>query len=141
MNGGSVPGYAHDRLIAGKGLSLDAERTGGPMGSATWRITNGIIDIEIYSDRGLMGAAAGRHGGRTFDVAVWARALSAGVANSVAIDEQIDFLADNLEVITQLVQAEPEIETKLRDINWVAVKDRLNLSPEANREAPGSWIN
>jgi hypothetical protein len=72
---------------------------------------------------------------------VWARALSAGVTNNVTIDEQIDFLADNLEVITQLVQAEPEIETKLRDINWVAVKDRLNLSPEANREAPESWID
>lgn len=141
MSRGNLPEYARERLMDGKGLALDVERTGGPMGSATWRLTNGIIDIEVYSDRGRMGAAAGRHGGRTFDVGVWARVLDATIASGSTIDDQIDFFADRIDVITRVVEREPGIETKLSDANWVAVKDRLDLSPDARRSAPESWTN
>jgi hypothetical protein len=102
-------------------------------------MTNGIVDIEIYSDRGIMGVAAGKHGGRTFDIDVWARVLSTQASSNMAVEHQIDFFADRLEVITDLVDSEPDIETKLRDLNWVAVKDRLGIDPDARRDAPESW--
>jgi hypothetical protein len=72
---------------------------------------------------------------------VWSKVLGVQVTRDAQIGQQVDFFVDNLEVITRLVQADPEIEAKLRDINWVAVKDRLNLSPEANRDDPGSWLD
>jgi hypothetical protein len=141
MTGAGLPAYAHERLVGGKGLTLDAERTGGPMGSATWRLTNGIVDIEVYSDRGKLGAAAGKHGGRTFQVSVWARVLRASATDHLAFEPQVDFFADHLEPITRIVEGEPDIETKLRDVNWVAVRDRLGLSPDAQRGAPGTWTH
>ncbi len=139
MSTGSIPSYAHERLVGDVGLSADTERGGGPMGSGSWRLTNGIVDIEVYSDRGRLGVAAGRHGGRTFGVGVWAGAVGASVANSLTFEEQIDYFASTLEVITRLVQAVPEIEAKLRDINWESVKDLLGLPPDAQRDDPKSW--
>lgn len=139
MSSSSMPAYAYERLIDDKGLSLDVERTGGPMGSATWRMTNSIIDIEVYSDRGRMGAAAGKHGGSAFGVGVWARLLDDSATDDMTLEQQIDFFVERLDVITRIGEREPDLEEKLRDINWIAVKNRLGLHPDAKRDAPETW--
>jgi hypothetical protein len=57
----------------------------------------------------------------------------------MTLEQQIDFFADCLEVITQLVAGEPDIEARLRDTNWIAVRDRLGIDPNAQRDVPESW--
>src|SRR5215216_5930493 len=110
MTSGSLPDAVQARL-SGVGLALIQADTGGPMGSANWRYSDGVVDIEVYNDRGRMGASAGRAGGDTFQHVVWARVFGSPASTTATLDEQLDFFLQHLQQIRDAVTHDPAIDT------------------------------
>lgn len=116
------------------GFALVNALTGGPMGSANWRFSDGIVDVEIINDRGHLAATAGPHGGPAFEAEVWANLMEVQLPGQ-SVEQHVGFFLQNLNEIRSLI-TEPNIETRLRDTNWIRVKERLGLDPSLKR--PGS---
>jgi hypothetical protein len=132
--GGPFPEGLESKLLGFEFVLVD-ERTGGPMGSANWRFTNGVVDIEVYGDRGDLGIVAGPRGSRTFQAKVWARILDVEEP-AQTFGDHVNFFLDRYVDIGEAIDSEPAIEEKVRDINWVFIKEHLGLDSNARR--PGA---
>jgi hypothetical protein len=85
-------------------LSPGEVSTGGPMGSGRWLFTSDIVVMELYSDRGSLGAAVGRRGRDTYGAKVWAEVLNVSPPGD-PVDCQIDFFGRHLVVLCYVVSS------------------------------------
>ncbi|MEV4539634.1 hypothetical protein AB0J82_38255 [Asanoa sp. NPDC049518] len=115
------------------------ESTRGPMASSRVVLTDGVIDVFLFDDRGDRGVAAGVRGGTAVVIEVWARALGLPLVEPTGMDEQVAWTLDHLAEIRAAAERDPELGEKLKDVNWEDVKQRLGLRPEASRHDPRTW--
>lgn len=119
--------------LAALGFVL-ADDTGiGPMGSRLVRFTRNKLAIEFINDRGSLTVAAGRRRDPTFNGRVWADVLGVEFPPPVDISESVTFFFDNLDDINGVIESDPAITSRLRDVNWRFVKAYLGLSPDMPR--------
>ncbi|WP_144022429.1 hypothetical protein [Asanoa hainanensis] len=110
------------------------------MGSSRTVLTDGVIDVHLFNDRGERGVVAGVHGDTAYVIDVWARALGLDPAGSPgAIDEQVAWTLDHLSDLHAASERDPALGERLRDLNWEGVKQALDLAPDADHRDPRTW--
>ncbi len=103
------------------------------MGSARVRFSSDLIDVELYSDRGLLSVSAGRAGSLTCGCRVWAGLLGADLNAGSDVSLQVTFLFEHLGEMREQIARDPHIDQRLRDLSWRLVKERLGLDPDMPR--------
>lgn len=120
-----------DRLAEVAGLRPTQEDVGGPMGSARWRFSDGIVDLDLNCDKGTWGVTVGPTGFATFQISVWETVLGRQGPTDASFDEQLNFFLENLDDIREFISHGSEAGARLRNENWTQVRDKLGLDPEA----------
>lgn len=127
-----------DKISRVEGIVCDDAATDGPMGSSQWRFTWENVVLELYSDRGVLGAVAGRSGGDTYRAQVWAEALALTLGEN-SVDGQVDFFTRHLTAIANFLDTGRAADDALRAINWTYVQAELGFGPDADISDPLSW--
>lgn len=138
MTSSDLPGDFEQYLDA-RGFMLVERSSGGPMGSAKSLFTDGVVDISVFNDRGQRGVGVGVHGGETYEMSVWSRVLGARPPASLNINDQIAWLVAHLEDARSEIGRDPRTGERLREVNWVFIKERLGLSFNADKDDPTTW--
>lgn len=123
-----------DRL-AELGFTITEQRSGGPMGSALWRFSSDMLDLQILNDRGQHVVIWGPKGGPLYNFIPWGELLGFSLEKTASFEMQLDFVLEHLPQITDKVAEDPAIVGKLRQINSEIVRRRLGLD-EQRRKVP-----
>jgi hypothetical protein len=123
------------RLVS-RDFTLTQEVVGGPMGSALFRFSSEIVNIDIQSDREKLDITVGPIGDHSYGFVVWAKLLGVSASELTSFDDQIEFFMEHLDAIIRAVRNDRLIDERLRDLNWVLVKEHLGLDPDQPR--PGA---
>ena len=118
------------------GFLRESEDRNGPMGSGEIRYFGHRLDVVLHSDRGLPAVTIGSHGGHTFTYQPWAELLGVEVDKDLDVRRQLGFLLEQACRIKDLIEGDPEINERLRELNWRVVKKNLGLDP--NMPRPGA---
>lgn len=138
MSIAGFPDYVEQHLHA-HGFALIERSTSGPMGSAMLLFTDGIVDISLFDDRGEKGVGVGVRSGTSYGIQVWHRALGIRTPVPVSVDDQLAWVIRRIGTVRGLAERDVEIDERLRKMNWIIVKERLGLSPEADQDDPRTW--
>ena len=106
------------------------------MGSGEIRYSNHRLDVVLHSDRGSPAVTIGSHGGLTVAYQPWADLLGVEVERDLDVRRQLEFLLEQARKIEELIEHDPEIDERLRELNWRVVKEHLGLDP--NMPRPGA---
>jgi hypothetical protein len=117
------------------GFVRSGEDLDGPMGSAEIRYSLDRTDVMLHSDRGIPSMTVGPRGSPSFAYQPWAEILQLDVAPDLDATAQSEFFLGRMREIDAAIESDPQIETRLRNLNWRFVKEYLGLDP--NMPIPG----
>lgn len=138
MSMAGLPDNLEQRLQP-HGFALVERSSGGPMGSVMLLFTDGIVDISVFDDRGEKGVGLGVRSGITYGIQVWHRVLGIGPAVPASVDGQLAWVIRHIGLVRSTVERDADINERLREMNWILVKERLRLSPDADQDNPRTW--
>lgn len=124
-----------DEGLRQRGFVLAGEDKAGPMGSGEIRYSSGRSDVVLHSDRGLPAVTMGPRGAFTYGYRPWADLLGLEVDPGLDVHSQLEFLLEHADRIEEMIERDPRIDERLRELNWRVVKEHLGLDP--NMPRPG----
>ncbi len=101
------------------------------MGSGRVRFSDGMFVLDLIADRSQLVVALGSVAGQTtWTVDVWAEALGVEPVEASDFAGQVEFAIDLLPVARVEAERDPELENRVRNLNWRRVKEALGLDPD-----------
>lgn len=138
MTNSGLSGDPEQRLRA-HGFTPVERSSGGPMGSAMFLFTDGVVDVSVFDDRGQQGVGVGVRGGTTYEIQVWRHLLGISLSVPLSVDDQLAWVLHHLENVRTMIEHDAGTDERLREINWAFVKDRLGFGPDADQNDPRTW--
>jgi hypothetical protein len=118
----------------------EVERTGvGPMGSHHVLLTDGLIDVLVFDERGTNGIALGLRGQTPFEIPAWIAALAMDTPAPSTFGDEADWTIAALPRIRAAAERDPELGEKVRAANFERVKKVLGLDPAAVHDDKRTW--
>lgn len=111
------------------------ERTG----SSEVVLTDDVVDIAIFNDRGERGVTLGTRGEDRYVIPTWITTLGMNTLRPTTVSEQAEWIIANLPPVRTAVTSDAGLGKRLHGANWALLRERLGLPPGAVATDPSTW--